>query len=100
MSKCTSCAARKRVRIRVQSSAWRTTKPVTSHELDFSLLAQATRRAAARRPIKRIRERAAAKETASVIATAPPFGVILKFAFFKKDSVVVCDVARSLRILP
>jgi hypothetical protein len=50
------------------------TKPATSHGLSFSSPAQATRRAAPRRPIERMRERAAAaKETASVIAMARRF---------------------------
>jgi hypothetical protein len=69
-SKCTSCAARKRIRIKVQSPAWRMTKPATSHGLKLSSLAQATRRAAPRRPIERMRVCAAAKETASVMAIA------------------------------
>src|SRR5258708_18589906 len=84
-SKCTSCATRKRVRITVQSTTWRMTKPATSHGLHFSSPAQATRRAAPRRPIERMRERAAAaKETASVIAMARRFRHILTIRFFKK----------------
>src|ERR1700731_4934720 len=61
------------------------TKPAPSHRLNFSSPAQATRRAAPRRPIERMRERApAARETASVIAMARRFRHNLKIRFFLK----------------